>query len=439
MGVSIRYSGQIDDLDQVEEFEDRIMDVVYSLGGQVNVWRSYSQEFPGRTMRGLVIEVAPGQESLSLILSPEGYFTPLHELNRAEEVPYDQAPECSVKTQLGGLVGHLTVCHLLGAIKKHFASDLQITDESGFWEKRDVCLLQDEFGFVDEAQGPPSQQVSWFGLSREAAEDPFILEQRSRRIAMLLDARLGDHFEPLLKKSESATDLDPWMEIPLEEEVQKMDSIRRDNELRNERISRVVRDAVANGGDVEEAIKAALEHDIPDHGSEVSMEIWSADGFDPEEFADPSEFQVEDEIDPHEEEQLRHPVLDIAETFYLDVISMFQNDDHEPSAWIAHSNGLVAAAGDIVGGLVQATVGHLTENETGTVSLEFETRSDRALAISQLKRAQRGHGFARGSILSLISLKFFDERKSKELLDDLDEILFYIRELASLAWDESVY
>ena len=443
MGVSVRYRGQIDDLERIEEFEDRVMAVVYSLGGQINVWRSYSEEWPGRTMRGLVIEVAPGQESLSLILSPEGYFTPLQELNRAETKPYDQAPECAVETERGGLVGHLTVCHLLGAIRCHFASNLQIEDESGFWDSQDVGRLHDSFGRTLPIDA--SSQISWFGLSSEAAEDVGILNERSSRVKKLLDERMKGDFYP--SDRSSGLEPDPWGEVSLEVEVQKMDQVRRDNELRNERISRVVRDAIANGGDIEEAVKTAFQSERP-VDSEISLELWDPPNYSepPHEHALEALFGLDvdcpEEVDDENEDEeslIRHPALEAAEVFYLDVIAIFQSDSSNPEAWVTHSNGLVAAAGDIVGGLVQATMGNLVEPTDGEFSLAFESRSDRALAITQLKRAQRGHRFARGAILSLDSLMILDEDIAYHLVEDLGRIQRYIRELIELAWDESVF
>lgn len=116
MGVPIHYRGKMDDLSQVETLEDRLLDLVFSLGGRATIWRSYADHDPARVMRGLMIEMAPGQETLSLLISPEGHLTPLFQIEDAEKAPFDGPPHCFIKTQFGSLQRHIAIVHLLDAI-----------------------------------------------------------------------------------------------------------------------------------------------------------------------------------------------------------------------------------------------------------------------------------------------------------------------------------
>src|SRR5690606_13998123 len=72
MGITIHFRGTIDAMDRIEEFEDRVLDVAFALGGRGSLWRSYADHDPQRIVRGLLVELSPGQETTSLLLSPEG-------------------------------------------------------------------------------------------------------------------------------------------------------------------------------------------------------------------------------------------------------------------------------------------------------------------------------------------------------------------------------
>lgn len=49
------------------------------------------------------------------------------------------------KTQFSGLKGHLKVIAILEAVRDKFIPDLQVKDESGFWETRNFENLRQEF------------------------------------------------------------------------------------------------------------------------------------------------------------------------------------------------------------------------------------------------------------------------------------------------------
>lgn len=81
-------------------------------------------------------------------------------------------------------------------------------------------------------------------------------------------------------------------------------------------------------------------------------------------------------------------------------------------------------ATDMMGGLVQATGG------------EFDSRIDRAIAITQLKRALSGHAFAQGAVFGLNSANVINDATTAQLLQQLAALLVAIHELSSAAWDE---
>ena len=105
MGVTIHYRGTVDDLSRVEEMEDRVVDLVFALGGKATIWRSYADDDPSRVIRGLISEISVGQETISLLVSPEGHLINLIEIEAAEKQAVDQPPWCFVTTQFGSVQG----------------------------------------------------------------------------------------------------------------------------------------------------------------------------------------------------------------------------------------------------------------------------------------------------------------------------------------------
>ncbi len=141
MGVTIHYHGTMDDVSQVETMEDRLLDLVFSLGGRASIWRSFDKCDSSRVVRGLCVNLEPGQDTLSLLVSPEGHLTPLFQIEEAERTPFDEPPYCFVKTQFGSLQGHIAIVHLLDALRQRFCSNLQVSDEGEYYENRDVNQL----------------------------------------------------------------------------------------------------------------------------------------------------------------------------------------------------------------------------------------------------------------------------------------------------------
>ena len=74
MGVTISYRGSLAELDRIVDFEDRAIDLALELGGQARVWRTTGDDDPSRVVRGVLLNLFPGQETFSLLISPEGWL-----------------------------------------------------------------------------------------------------------------------------------------------------------------------------------------------------------------------------------------------------------------------------------------------------------------------------------------------------------------------------
>ena len=139
MGITVHYRGQFADLDRVEDFEDRVLDLVLDLNGKAEVWRSTAEHDSSRLIRGLLIELEPGQETFSLLVSPEGWLITPFQLAEAELGELPEPPWCFCKTQFGSIDGHVALVELLAAIQREFIPNLEVNDEAGYWETRDVA------------------------------------------------------------------------------------------------------------------------------------------------------------------------------------------------------------------------------------------------------------------------------------------------------------
>lgn len=370
MGLTIFYRGSIDNIARLEEMENRVLDLVFSLRGRATLWRSYSDTDRSRVVRGLMIEMEPGHETFSLLISPEGHLTPLFQIEDAETTPFDETPLCWVKTQFGTPFGHAAIVQILDALKREYFSNLSVTDEGEFYETRDFQGLAKKMGLLNSAIKALTDGLREHSLSSEAAEDPSIVATRIERLATLVHRKItGESQDP-----------EQAFELAMQEEgFGKLDTGDCD---RNDEI-----DASFIESEVEETWRESL----PNH----------------ETYEDLTE-------SPREE----HPAVAQAREFVSEIMNLLNNPNKDSSFLPI----LAKASFDILGGLVQATSGKLDD------------RFDRALSISQLKRALHGHGFARGALFGLSSDGTIPKAQCQSLQDQLETILQSIHTLAEQAW-----
>jgi hypothetical protein len=190
MGITVHYRGSIAEPNRLEEFEDRVVDVALELGASVQRWRSVDDNDPQRIVRGLILELSPGMESTSLLVAPEGWLIPLVEIEAAEQGALHEPPWCSVKTQFGGIDGHVALVELLAALQQSFFPGLEVTDEGGYWKNRDVKELSEKFSQLQRAIDGLAEGLRQTSLSREALEDPMIVAKRIERVALLVNRTL---------------------------------------------------------------------------------------------------------------------------------------------------------------------------------------------------------------------------------------------------------
>ena len=118
MGVTISYRGRLAELARIEDFEDRLLDFALEVGGLARIWRSWADNNPDRMVRGVILDLAPGHESTSLLVSPEGWLIGLTDIEDAEDGRLKEPPWCFTKTQFGPVEGHVAIVEMLAALKR---------------------------------------------------------------------------------------------------------------------------------------------------------------------------------------------------------------------------------------------------------------------------------------------------------------------------------
>ena len=132
-------------------------------------------------VRGLIVDLAPGQDSTSLLISPEGWLVNLFEIEAAENGTLLEPPWCFVKTQFGPLQGHVALVELLEAIKREFITNLEVNDEGRYWENRDPAELSVKIHSLSKAIDGVADKIKQYGLSDEAAEQVARIVRKCRQ------------------------------------------------------------------------------------------------------------------------------------------------------------------------------------------------------------------------------------------------------------------
>lgn len=419
MGVTIHYRGSLAEPDRVENFEDRVVDVALEFGASVRIWRSADDDDPRRMVKGLIVEWSPGQESTSLLLSPEGWLIPLFEIEAAEKAELTGPPWCFVKTQFGSVEGHVALIELLAALKKEFFPDLEVMDEGGYWENRDIEALARKFAMLQKAIDGLAEGLRQHPLSSEAAEDPNILVERIVRVAKLVQrtmARPPEH--PPVRFSDD-DDLGDWSGVS---EAQWDESFK-EQRRKQERLHRAIEEQTIRGDEPGDALENAMRNegliDLP--GEEPSPEVSEAiaelndaaadepwrESLPESEWSDEDDGLFDDDVGG---DRTRHPLQKLAMDFYLRLHHLCKDVSDD---WLSsHMGMLMGGAGDLMGGLAQA-LGSYHSSLDGL---------DRGLSLVQLKRALRGLAFSRGALYPLSADGVIDAAAFEELSATLKEI-----------------
>jgi hypothetical protein len=425
MGVTIAYRGQLADLARVEDFEDRLVDCALEIGGQAQIWRTWADGNPERMVRGVILCLAPGQESTSLLISPEGWLIGLTDIKDAENGRLGERPWCFVKTQFGAVEGHVALVELLAALKREFLPDLEVSDDGDYWETRDLAELVRRRSLISRAIDALAEGLGRHGLSREAAEDPNILLRHIERVAAQVHRTLVRPAEHPPVTGHDNDDFDGTADPEATEKT--WDELSKHNRRQQERIQRAIEERRSRGLDKETALRQAIGDVVqhrPDEQTEGFGAPWRSEDHPPfgesggdDPAGEGAGFRETDDDSFAAEEETRHPLLQRAMDLLVGLDSIFPDEGAQSAPSL---RTLYQGAGDLMGGLAQA-LGH-RDHDTEAFGL----------CVVQLKRALRGAAFARGALFPLrssMSAEQFDElfRTLKQMETDIFSRLHEVR------------
>jgi hypothetical protein len=295
-------------------------------------------------------------------------------------------------------------------------STLEVNDEGEYWEHRDWRALERKTRFSAAVIDSQATELGRFGLSAEAAEDPEILIRRIERIANLVQRTMSRPSEhPPVERPAT----DDWAWSPESEAV--WDASYREQRRKEERLIRAIEKRLAAGEDHH----SALENAMRDEG------LVDLPGEDACDFREPGVRSVDDEPDESWRASLEddvgldgpadaarqvgdHPLVECALQLQVDLHQLLGDVDESRSG---HVLVLLSGAGDLMGGLAQATSGLVD----GEQPFDVDPLA-RGLAIVQLKRALRGAAYASGALFALSREDMVGKDRTGHLHEAIDQL-----------------
>jgi hypothetical protein len=147
MSVTLRYSGTLKDRTLLPRLREDFQDIAATHAWPVDLLDAPPAEAPARgrlqapplVIEGLKLYVHPQTDPLWFSFDPDNQLT---RLGAVPPLGLLHQAQASIQTGIGGPLLHQTVVSLLDYLKKAYVPDLQVSDESGYWEARDAEALR---------------------------------------------------------------------------------------------------------------------------------------------------------------------------------------------------------------------------------------------------------------------------------------------------------
>lgn len=112
-------------------------------------------------MKGIQISPHPKCEPLSFFFDAEGNLrSPIQMVMISEGSIKPEDVWVFVKTQFSSPDTHIWIVGLLKYLKKHYISNLEVSDEAVYWERGNRKNLEDKMRFIDEKLQYISNELS---------------------------------------------------------------------------------------------------------------------------------------------------------------------------------------------------------------------------------------------------------------------------------------
>ena len=411
MGVTISYRGRLAEPTRIEDFEDRLVDFALEIGGLARIWRSWADDDPDRMVRGIILDLAPGQESTSLLVSPEGWLIGLIDIEDAEDGRLKEPPWCFTKTQFGPVEGHVAIVEMLAALKRRFLPDLEVSDDGGYWETRDLAALvrnrrtdtrqrstvwRRGSGVMDSVARRRKIRTFCFATSsgsRSTSTASWAAPRNIRHSRLRITTTSASRQTRKPRKSSGT-------KYP-----SKTTASRNECSARSKNggavVSMLKQRSATHCGRSSRTASMRKPNNPESRGATTSLAPFG-ESFDDADAAEGAGFRDARDDWFESEEQERHPLLQQAMDLLVRFDTLFRDADPR---FAPSLSTLYRGAGDAMGGLAQALSPHDLDGD------------DYGLCIVQLKRALRGAAFARGALFPLRSIL------SEEQFDELFRVL----------------
>lgn len=143
MGITIHYSGQLDNLNIKEIFINELSDISDEMD-----WTYTRVDDEFHRVKGILINPHKDLETISFLFDGEGTLNNYVILPDIDLTGIDRKHNF-IKTQSVPVDIHITLVKLLKYIKEKYISNLEVLDEGCYWETEDKALLQEKAHFID--------------------------------------------------------------------------------------------------------------------------------------------------------------------------------------------------------------------------------------------------------------------------------------------------
>jgi hypothetical protein len=162
MGVTIHYRGRLDDIAQFPTLRDEVGDIAKSMGWPSTTLDDDWSRPPDAALtkggivqgnlglKGIQITPHPESEPLVLFLSRDGYLrSPMTMLMILDGALQPETAWVPMKTQFSAPDTHVWVIGLLKYLKKRYIANLEVSDESGYWNTGDRRKLEESMALLN--------------------------------------------------------------------------------------------------------------------------------------------------------------------------------------------------------------------------------------------------------------------------------------------------
>ena len=133
MGLTIHFKGTINEIFLIEKLKIELEDIALSMN-----WKYKLREISSTSFSGISLNIHPDCEWLSLVFDNTGKIVSPMELHFGEKGISEYQ---FIKTQFAGAEIHIAVVNILKYVQKKYIENLEVIDESKYWETGDKSLI----------------------------------------------------------------------------------------------------------------------------------------------------------------------------------------------------------------------------------------------------------------------------------------------------------